>query len=66
MDIEITDIEQRLADTLSGGARLVFWQDEAGTYREILSDLKVPDAVIVDATDAELVTKRRVLRDEPH
>lgn len=66
MDIETSDIEQRLAATLAGGARLVMWQDEAGTYRDVLGELDVPGATVVDATGSELATKRRVLREEPH
>ena len=67
MDAETTTtIAQRLSAACSGKQRLVYWQDEPGTYRDILGSLDVPGAVIVDATSAELATKRRVLRDEPH
>lgn len=66
MDAEnITTIEQRLSTVCSGKQRLVYWQDEPGTYRDVLDELGVPGVTIVDATDAELATKRRVLRDEP-
>ena len=66
MDSDTTTIVQRLAATCAGNRRLVLWQDASGTYRDILSSLEVPGITIVDATDAELATKRRVLRDEPH
>ena len=67
MDAEnTTTVEQRLSAACSGNQRLVYWQDEPGTYRDILGELDVPGATIVDATGAELATKRRVLRDEPH
>ena len=67
MDAEnTTTVAQRLSAACSGKQRLVYWQDEPGTYRDILGELDVPGATIVDATGAELATKRRVLRDEPH
>lgn len=67
MDAEnITTVEQRLIAACSGKQRLVYWQDESGAYREILDSLSVPSTTIVDVTGAELATKRRILRDEPH
>lgn len=65
MESDVTTIAQRLAGACAGSKRLVFWQDVPGSYRETLGSLAVPGITIVDATDAELATKRRVLRDEP-
>ena len=66
MDAEnIATIEQRLSTACSGKQRLVYWSDEPGTYRDFIGDIEVPDVTIVDATGAELATKRLVLRDEP-
>lgn len=43
----------------------MFWQDPSTTYRDVLGSLDIPSATVIDATDAELTTKRRVLREEP-
>lgn len=67
MDAEtIATIAQRLSAVCSGGHRIVYWQDEPGLYQDSLSVLNVPGVTIVDATGAELASKRRVLREEPH
>lgn len=67
MDADIiTTISQRLTAACSGKQRLVYWQDVPSTYRDFLDELEVSGATIVDATGAELATKRRVLRDEQH
>ena len=66
MESDVTTIAQRLAAACAGNQRLVFWQDAPGTYRETLESLAVPGVTIVDATDAELATKRRVLHDDPY
>ena len=60
-----TTVAQRLAAACSGKQRLVYWPDEPGTYRDSLGGIEVPGATVVDATGAELVTKRRVLKEEP-
>lgn len=65
METDVTTITQRLAAACAGKQRLVFWQDVPGSYREALGSLTIADVAIVDATDTELATKRRVLRDEP-
>ncbi|MBR2682696.1 MAG: BREX-1 system phosphatase PglZ type A, partial [Atopobiaceae bacterium] len=61
-----TTVEQRLCAACSGKQRLVYWQDEPGTYRNAIGAINVPEVTILDATGTELATKRRVLRDEPH
>lgn len=67
MDVEtISTVSQRLAATCSGARRLTYWPDESGTYRDSLAYIDIPGATVVDATGAELATKRRVLADEPH
>lgn len=65
MDINSGMVSQRLRATCAKAGRLVMWQDEAGTYRELLSSLDAGSHQIVDATRRELATKRRVLREEP-
>ena len=65
MEADTTTLVQRLRAAFSGGKRLVFWQDPSTTYRNVLGSLDIPSATVIDATDAELTTKRRVLREEP-
>lgn len=65
MDIDKYDIEQRLQGRLSGFQRLVFWEDPAGDYAELVGELAVDGATVLDITGRELASKRRVLRCEP-
>ncbi|WP_251178637.1 BREX-1 system phosphatase PglZ type A [Adlercreutzia agrestimuris] len=58
------EIAGRLAAYFDGKHRLVFWEDEDGGYSEILDNLSVDGATIVDVTGRELSSKRRILRDE--
>ncbi len=65
MDIQAEDIIQRLTATLSLGAKLLLWEDEAGEYRDAIKGLAVPGATIIDVTGAELASKRTVYRERP-
>lgn len=47
-------------------SRLVFWEDEAGDYQDVVGGLNLLDAVVLDVTGHELSAKRRVLRQEPN
>lgn len=61
---QVSEIAGRLASYFDGKHRLVFWEDAESGYSSIIEKLKVEDAQIIDVTDRELASKRRILRDE--
>ena len=63
MDVQLDDIARRLTSELARGDRLLFWEDESGEYRSALTEVSTLGAKILDATQAELATKRAVYRD---
>ena len=65
MDAQVLDIQQRIAASAATTSRMLFWEDDAGEYRELIPQLQVPGVGVVDATQAELATKRLVLRQNP-
>ncbi|ACV21363.1 PglZ domain [Slackia heliotrinireducens] len=65
MDIEYSEIENRLKAAFGHSTRLVFWEDESSEYADSIEGLKIEGADIVDATGHELATKRTILREQP-
>lgn len=66
MNIDVSDIQQRIAERLASGATTLFWEDESGEYREALAGIELGAATgVIDATGRELFAKREVLRDNP-
>ena len=61
---QTSEIAERLASYFDGKHRLVFWEDDEGGYSDIVENLKVEDASLIDVTNQELASKRRILRDE--
>ncbi|MEG2747155.1 MAG: BREX-1 system phosphatase PglZ type A [Gordonibacter sp.] len=62
MDIDIKEIEERIAAQVALCRGTVFWEDEPGDYMDVVGQICVDGGVIIDATRAELAAKRRILR----
>lgn len=61
---QIAEIAQRLASYFDGKHRLVFWEDDEGGYSDVVEQLNVDGANVINVTGRELASKRRILRDE--
>lgn len=65
MDIDIREIEGRIRAQFAQGHPTLFWEDEPGEYAEVVGSLDLGAGALVDATGAELASKRAILRDRP-
>ncbi|MEG2933825.1 MAG: BREX-1 system phosphatase PglZ type A [Gordonibacter sp.] len=65
MDIDITEIENRLAGYFGNGKRLVFWEDTSGDYAEVADSIVVEGAKLLNVTKQEIASKRHILRECP-
>jgi hypothetical protein len=64
MDDQIEDIQKRLADAFHG-RRLVFWEDASSTYVDMVDNIAVEGAELVNLTGHELRSKCLVMREKP-
>ena len=65
MDIDISEIERRIQGQIELRRHMLFWEDEAGEYSEVIGSLNLGSAALVDATGSELAAKRTILRQRP-
>lgn len=65
MDIDITEIENRLAGYFGNGKRLVFWEDASSDYAEVADSIVVEGATLINVTKREMASKRQILRERP-
>ena len=65
MDIDITEIENRLAGYFGNGKRLVFWEDASSDYAEVADSIVVESATLINVTKREMASKRQILRERP-
>lgn len=65
MDIDISEIKNRIEGHFGLGHRTLFWEDEPGEYAEVVESIELKEGSLVNATGAELAAKRALLRDRP-
>lgn len=65
MDIDISEIENRIKEQFARGNHTLFWEDEPGEYVDAAGSLDLGMGVVIDVTGSELSAKRLVLRRRP-
>lgn len=65
MDIDISDIKDRIEGHFGLGRRTLFWEDESGEYAEVMGSIELEEGSLINATGAELAAKRLLLKNRP-